>query len=306
MPVVSIVVPTCNAEKHVSRCVRSILLQQTQHNYAIIIVDDASTDGTPEILREIPLKTKKIKVIPQPKRIGSYACRNLGSRTAQGDIIVFTEPDCVHSQNWLQEVVSSIISRKASAVQGIIKSIGSGVWVELEKARISLYRGVNTKNFAIKKEIFDELGGFDESFLLSDDVSAGDVDFYHRMLKAGVSLHHEENAVVYHYWPNNPLEFLSKSRMYSLGRTQFLLKHNPRSVELMARRNLVRYLAGRVLGGALESFTKTRERIALPALLKVLFFHYYLIFYMLTNRFLSMYAKNQKLMKTDQMGFMQR
>lgn len=298
MPLISVIVPTYNAEQHVMHCINQLLRQKTTFHYDIIIVDDASTDNTPELLRKISANTK-VQTIFEHERKGTCACRNIGSLVGQGEIFTYTEPDCIPALNWLQKIASPIVNNKAEAVQGIVKSTGSGIWVELEKARISLYRGVSTKNFAICKQTFNKLGGFDEKFFGSDDVSAGDVEFYQRMIDAGVQLHHQRDAIVYHYWPNNPFEFLGKSKTYSLGRVQFLLEHNPKSIRWMRKRNLIRYLSGRVLAGTLESFTKTRKRINLPQSLKFVFFLYYFTFYMRTSLFLALYAKNPIVMRKD-------
>lgn len=303
MPLISVIIPIYNAEKYVAYCIDRLLHQTTTFSYEIIVVDDASADNTPELLRKISVNTR-VQVILESERKGVYACRNIGSHISQGEILAFIEPDCIPTLDWLQKLASPIANKKTNTVQGVVKSTGSGIWVELEKARISLYRGVNTKNFAISKQVFNELGGFDEKFYWSNDVSAGDVEFYQRMINAGIQLYYQKDAIVYHYWPNNPFEFLGKSKMYSLSRIQFLLKHNLKSIRWMRKRDLTRYLSGRVLAGTLESFTKTRKRIALPRALKILFFLYYLIFYMRTSFFLAVYAKNPMLIQKDLKNFL--
>jgi GT2 family glycosyltransferase len=295
MTKVSVIIPSYRTSKHPQTCIEALLNQTIKTDYEVIVIDDKSSQEMSHILAEFASEPK-IRVFSLSEQAGAFALRNIGCKAANGEIIAFIEPDCLPARNWLRSLISPILQQKAAAVQGIIRSTGRGLWVELEKARISLYRGVKTKNFAIKKEILEKIGGFDERFRWSDDVSAGDVDFYERLGKAGFTLFYEDKAVVYHYWPNNPLEFLGKSRNYSLGRIIFLLKHNPQSVMYVAKKSLARYLAGRFLSGLFESFNKTRKRVKLPFSSKMIFFFYYLFFYMCTNYFMWNFCKHHKLM----------
>lgn len=264
---------------------KAVLNQTIKTDYEVIVIDDKSSPEKPHILAEF-VNQPEAPVLLLSGQAGAFRLRNIGCKAASGEIIAFIEPDCLPARNWLRSLISPILQQKAVAVQGILRSTGRGLWVELEKARISLYRGVKTKNFAIKKEVLEKIGGFDERFRWSDDVSAGDVDFYERLTKAGFTLFHEDKAVVYHYWPNNPFEFLGKGRNYSLGRVIFLLKHKLGSVVYVAKKSLARHLAGRLLSGLLESFNKTRKRVKLPLLPKMIFFLYYLFFYMCTSYFI--------------------
>lgn len=293
MTKVSVIIPSYRASRHLRTCMKALLDQTIKTDYEVIVIDDKSSDETPRILEEF-VGQPKMRVFSLSQQVGAFALRNIGCKAASGEIIAFIEPDCLPARNWLRSLVSPILQQKAVAVQGVIRSTGRGLWVELEKARISLYRGVKTKNFAVKKEILEKIGGFDEKFRWSDDVSAGDVDFYERLRNAGFTLFYEDRAVVYHYWPNNPFEFLGKSRNYSLGRVIFLLKHKPRSVVYVAKKSLARYLAGRFLSGFRESFNKTRKRVKLPFLSKVIFFFYYLFFYMCTSYFIWNFCKHHK------------
>ena len=90
---VSIIVPTYNSKKYIFSCLNSIL-NQTYKNFEIIIVDDCSTDGTYEYLKnfikKISAKGFKIKIIKTKKNSGTVAHpRNYGLKECSGDLVCF-------------------------------------------------------------------------------------------------------------------------------------------------------------------------------------------------------------------------
>ena len=88
-PVVSVVVACRNESRWISDCLRSVL-EQTHRNLEIIVVDDGSTDGTPEIVESIP--DPRLRLVRQQPR-GACAARNVGMRQARGDLIQMLDGD---------------------------------------------------------------------------------------------------------------------------------------------------------------------------------------------------------------------
>ena len=91
MPVISIIVPVFNAERHLDECVRS-LLAQTFSEIEIILIDDGSTDQSGKLCDEYAEKDKRVKVIHQ-KNQGQSAARNTGIVNSTGDYIMFADSD---------------------------------------------------------------------------------------------------------------------------------------------------------------------------------------------------------------------
>ena len=91
-PLVSIIMPCFNAAAHV-RWVADSILQQTWHNLELIMVDDCSTDDTPNLLREIAASDARVKVLRTPFNAGPYVAKNLGVATAQGAFITGHDAD---------------------------------------------------------------------------------------------------------------------------------------------------------------------------------------------------------------------
>lgn len=91
-PLVSVIMPCFNAAAHV-RWVANSILRQTWHNLELIMVDDCSTDATPELLREIAASDARVKVLRTPFNAGPYVAKNLGVATAQGAFITGHDAD---------------------------------------------------------------------------------------------------------------------------------------------------------------------------------------------------------------------
>lgn len=90
-PLVSIIIPVYNAEKHLNRCVESVV-NQTYKHLEIILVDDGSTDGSPKMCDEWAEKDSRIKVVHQDNR-GAGMARNEGLNAAHGDKLLFVDSD---------------------------------------------------------------------------------------------------------------------------------------------------------------------------------------------------------------------
>lgn len=88
-PLISIIVPAYNVEKYIQKCITSIL-EQTYSNIEVIVINDGSTDKTPELLASFD--DKRLKLINQTNS-GVSASRNRGIEIAQGDYLVFVDGD---------------------------------------------------------------------------------------------------------------------------------------------------------------------------------------------------------------------
>src|SRR6266567_3168031 len=127
-PLVSIIVPARNEERNIRRCVES-LLEQTYPNYEVIVVDDGSTDGTPNILENI------IQTHPQSNRLWVQRLRDelpegwagkphaihAGVQESHGAWLLFTDADTWHAPNALQNAMTSALDTGSD-----LYSLGSG------------------------------------------------------------------------------------------------------------------------------------------------------------------------------------
>ena len=117
-PLISIVICTHNRAASLKKYILRSLLELNYSHYEIIFVDDASTDKTQAILREFKDKTQNVKIIKNKRMKGLCHVRNLGIKYSKGNIIAFTDDDCVLDTNWLKEIAKSFEDKECAVVGG--------------------------------------------------------------------------------------------------------------------------------------------------------------------------------------------
>ncbi|MBQ9229381.1 MAG: glycosyltransferase [Eubacterium sp.] len=110
-PLVSVIVPVYNVEKYLDQCVESIV-NQTYMNLEIILVDDGSPDGCPQLCDAWAAKDSRIKVIHQPNG-GVSAARNAGLDIATGDYIGFVDSDDLIPEDYYEFLFNLLKKEKA-------------------------------------------------------------------------------------------------------------------------------------------------------------------------------------------------
>ena len=167
---VSVIIPFYNSQRYIKNCIEGILQQSyPREQYEILMIDNNSTDASAETVRQYP----GIRLLSESKQ-GAYAARNRGLQEAKGDIIAFTDADCVPSHEWLHKIVTAIEQPGLNIVLGRRKFAGDSLLLSMLAAydhekhryvfnseRKELYYG-HTNNMAVKKKLFDELGPFVE------------------------------------------------------------------------------------------------------------------------------------------------
>jgi glycosyltransferase involved in cell wall biosynthesis len=177
---VSVILPVYNREASIERAVRSVLAQ-TYRPLELIVVDDGSTDGTPDRLQTFG---SDINVVAQP-HAGAYAARNFGVRHARGEFIAFADSD----DAWLPHLLAAEVPLMQRPEVGLV--FGDAIHVTSPRsgaARTGLtcfrvsppHRGRVADRFAwsnfvptctvlVRRRCFDEVGGFSEESETSSD-----------------------------------------------------------------------------------------------------------------------------------------
>lgn len=139
---ISVVVPVYNVEKYLARCIESII-EQPYKQWEIILVNDGSTDTSPQLCDEYSLKDSRIKVIHQINK-GVSAARNRGIEESTGDILIFVDAD-----DWISKDAFATILQEWSDDIEIIKFEHYEV---LNNEEVTWRKYVNSGNLAWKKE----------------------------------------------------------------------------------------------------------------------------------------------------------
>ncbi len=206
-PVVSVIIPSYNAEKHIEKCLGSLQQQATALQYEVIVVD-SSTDATSTIIRE---KFPAVKLIHLDQQTYPGAGRNIGVKKARGQIIAFIDSDCAAAENWLEQGVTAIKSGYPLVGGGVINANPGWIsWPDyfltfnefmpsMPKAEVKF---MPTCNFFVTKRAFEEIGGF------RGDLLAGEDTLFCYAAAKNYRLLFEPKLPVYHHNRENWEKFL--------------------------------------------------------------------------------------------------
>jgi GT2 family glycosyltransferase len=212
VPRASVIIVNYNGREYLEECLRSLLDEDCRH-YEVILVDNASTDGSAEYVERI---FPEVSVIRNETNQGFGQGSNLGVRRARGTYLAFLNPDTVVEPGWLEVLIAAL---EADTLAGLatskillladperINTCGN----EIHCTGLTLCRGmgmgrnafadlievsaVSGAAFAIRREIFESLGGFDEAFFLYME----DTDLSWRARLAGYRCVYVPQSVVHH------------------------------------------------------------------------------------------------------------
>ena len=228
---VSVIIPAYNAEQTIAECLLALKLQSVKPK-EIIVIDDGSTDYTK---REVQ-KITGIKYYAQ-KNKGPAVARNAGAKKAKGEIILFTDSDCIADKNWIKEMVKPFEKQGVSGVQGAYKTkqkelIARFGQIEIEHRYERMKKAkeidwVGSYSAGFRRKEFLELGGYDESFPIA---SGEDPEFSFRVAKEKGKLVFNPKAIVYHTHPASLSKYLKVKYNRAFFRPKMYSKHMEKTV----------------------------------------------------------------------------
>jgi glycosyltransferase involved in cell wall biosynthesis len=199
MPRVSIIVPVYNGERTIGACVESIFaLSFPRNDVELLLIDNASSDSTSTILDAY---RDRAIILNETKR-GPASARNRGLLQATGDIVAFTDADCVVHGDWLSRIIEPLRDPVVGIVGGTILArtpcnavAEFGERIHDHRMAIEYYSPpyAITMNWASRRSVLEKVGPFDEELLRCEDC-----DLAYRIVGAGYRIVHEPAAVVYH------------------------------------------------------------------------------------------------------------
>jgi glycosyltransferase involved in cell wall biosynthesis len=173
-PKISVILAAYNEEKLLPRCLTYLQKQNyPKDDYEIIVVDNNSTDRTAVIGKEFG-----VRVVSYTEINGCGAARKYGSDVAKGEILAFTDPDCIVPEDWLTKIDKYLKETKAVCISGPGMPDKETIWLKGIFGFYNWFYVVNHKfhkpivwgyNMAMLKEAYDAVGGFDKMLLSSDD-----------------------------------------------------------------------------------------------------------------------------------------
>ena len=130
---VSVVIPVYNRKDFIRQCLESVLKQDLNEDYEVIVVDDGSTDGTAEILKEF---SSRVILHFNKTNQGVSCSRNLGVKLSRGTFVAMTDSDCIADPHWLSQLLKPFDQdENIMIVGGRVSDIsGNNYWQIVNKA----------------------------------------------------------------------------------------------------------------------------------------------------------------------------
>jgi len=196
-PLVSVIVPARNAAGHIGGCLEALAGQTYPGDrYEVIVVDNGSSDATRHVVADYAAK-----LLQESSHCSPYPARNLGIDHARGEVLAFTDADCVAHERWLERGVECVIGESADLVGGRVMftfsstpSVGEMVdalWHLDVRRQILENRAAMTANLFVRRSVFGAIGGFDAKVR-----SGGDGRWTRRATDAGFTLSYAPEAIV--------------------------------------------------------------------------------------------------------------
>lgn len=216
----SVVIPAYNQADTIRECVEALQHQTVSRScYEIIVVDDGSTDDTGRIAQEAGAQ-----VVGQARgRLA--AARNAGIRAARGEIVCFTDGDCIPRPDWLAQLTTTLRKPDIIGCKGVYATrqtelLARFVQIEYEDKydRLRTQRRIDfidTYCAAYRREVLLANNGFDETFPHLEDQ-----ELSFRLATRGYQMVFQPGAVVYHGHPTGLAEYFRKKFIIGFWKAQ--------------------------------------------------------------------------------------
>lgn len=271
---VSVVIPAYNREKYLTKCLDCLFDQDyPPDRYEVVVVDDASTDGT-----EAMVRTKGpacgFKYVRQPRNMGTGAAKNTGVEAAEGRVIIFIDSDAFAPPWYVSEYARSYNDNPLAIVDGPAITIRDDRLLDdppLQAPKVKAMAALDffgqafvNANASCLREDFIQTGGFDVNFKRWQDL-----ELYERLRELGRKRIRNRRAYVLHYEADRDSvgdigKHMEKSGRYA---AMFYAKHPS---PWARRKTRLRYLAYDAIFRRL-GLDLTSERVERSRLLKPLY-----------------------------------
>ena len=225
---VSVIIPVYNDPDRIGKCLGALINQTYPHNsYEIIVADNGSMNETSGVIQDYCDKHPDlIRMVVESEIQSSYAARNKSVEKARGEILAFTDSDCIPNRDWIKSGAVALDKQDATCGGGHIEFLFKGEQPNIyehfdagrklnQKAFVEKSGFAATANFFVRREMLDRYGLFRH-----DLISGGDYEFGRRLTDAGEKMIYIADAVVKHPARATLRAILKKSRRVAEGQKQ--------------------------------------------------------------------------------------
>lgn len=198
----SVIIAAFNGGNALRCCLDALCRQQTGSTFEVIVVDDASSEKLGDLTNEY--KDRLLFSLHRlEKNAGPGAARNAGVNKAVGEIVLFTDSDCVPAPDWVEKMLAPFADPEVTGVKGVYISHQQDLWARLAQmefeeryqklSSFSEIDFIDTYSGGYRKSVFVAAGGFNSALRQNEDV-----DLAFRIKAAGARFIFVPDAVVAH------------------------------------------------------------------------------------------------------------
>ena len=241
---ISIVIPNRNGAATIGRCLRAALASDYRR-FEVVVVDDGSEDASVDVIRTFPCRLVRLD-----GRRGVSKARNAGARASSGELLLFIDNDCLLRRETLSIANASYGARKDRVMGGTYTptphdtdffSSFQSVFVNHFETKKAAPDYVAAHAMVVDAELFERSGGFVEDSFIGVAASVEDVEFCHRLRRAGCELVMNRDLQVQHIFRfslrrsvGNAIKKARYWTRYSLANRDLLTDSGAASLELKA------------------------------------------------------------------------
>lgn len=199
-PVFSVVIPVHDAADTLDECLSALAEQEFERPWEVVIADNGSQDASAEIAQSYRDRLPDLRVVDASGRRGVNHARNIGAGASRGEWIALTDADDVVAPGWLAALADSTAHADlitGSFDEASLNDARSRAWrpprgTPEQMRPLDFLPFAVGSNCALRRELFEKLGGWDESYAAGGD----DVEFSWRAQLAGHRLYYQPAALV--------------------------------------------------------------------------------------------------------------
>ena len=244
----TVVVPAHNAATTIGGQLDALAIQNFVGTWEVVVVDDASDDGTADIVALWADKLPSLTVVSLPVQVGESRARNTGARAGRGRLIAYCNADDLVSTQWLDGLVLALKENVLATGPIDLSKLNPPLtyswrrtrgWQELPRW-LGYLVPIMACTMGVRREAFELAGGFDETMTVG-----ADFDFAWRVQLAGGTVGYAPDAVV-HWRLRRGWSYFQRSIAYGAGDVELYRRFRHRGLRRRPARGVLR-VAGVVL-----------------------------------------------------------
>ncbi|MBV8950574.1 MAG: glycosyltransferase [Actinobacteria bacterium] len=219
----SVIIPARNAASTIAQQLDALLVQEWHRPFEVLVVDNASTDATREVVQRYLAPHSIVRLIEASESTGVAYCRNAGIAAARGAAIAICDADDVVAPGWVRAIGDALEDHRLVSGRLDVHELNPD-WLIASRGGVrrahfrfgGLFAFANGGNMGVRAEIVEECGGFDQRF-----VPAEDIEWSFRLWQSGIRVHYVDDALI-HYRLRESLSGMWR-QAYASGRIRLSL-----------------------------------------------------------------------------------